>query len=118
MMTASEESVFQDPICHVHHIDLITDPVSTVESVYKHFGMMLPDDVAGRIMQRTKAQPNGGYGEHHYDFADHGLNEPEEQEKFRPYMIHFGIASESGSTVRPASRVEEPAARGEHSLLS
>jgi Sulfotransferase family len=118
MMAAAEDGGFQDPICHVHHIDLITDPVATVESVYKHFGMTLPDDVAGRITQRTKEQPKGGYGEHHYEFEDHGLNEAEEQEKFRPYMIHFGITSESGSTLRPTSRFEKVAARDEHSLQS
>ena len=117
-MPSNLSSSLRQPPCHVHHIDLIADPVATVDSVYRHFGMTLPDDVAGRIMQRTKAQPRGGYGEHHYDFADHGLNEAEEQEKFRPYMIHFGIASESGSTIRPASRVEKAAAEDEHSLLS
>jgi hypothetical protein len=118
MMMAGDDGGFQTPICHVHHIDLITDPVATVESVYKHFGMVLPVAVAGRIMERTRTQPNGGYGEHHYDFKDHGLDEAEEQKKFRPYMIHFGIASESGSTIRPASRVQPAAARGEHSLQS
>jgi hypothetical protein len=118
MMMAGDDTGFQNPICHVHHIDLISDPVATVESVYRHFGMALPDAVARRIAERTKRQPNGGYGEHHYDFEDHGLNEAEEQEKFRPYMIHFGIASESGSTPRPASPVEQATAPGEHTLQS
>jgi hypothetical protein len=118
MMTAGEDGGFSEPICHIHHIDLISDPVATVESVYRHFGMTLPDDAAGRITQRTKAQPRGGYAEHHYHFEDHGLNEAEEQQKFRPYMIHFGIASETGSTVRPPSQPEKVAARDEPSLQS
>jgi hypothetical protein len=118
MIAAGEDGGFAEPICHVHHMDLISDPVATVEAVYKHFGMDVPPDLAQRIQGRVAAQPNGGYGKHHYRFEDHGLNEEIERDRFRPYMIRFGIAPETSST-RPSQRdLQTSTQQGEHSLQS
>lgn len=112
MIEADETSPFREPVCHVHHIDLISDPVATVEAVHKHFGMEFSDTVAARIQQHVRAQPNGGYGKHHYRFEDHGLDEERERDRFRPYMVHFGVTPESASPnlgqhdSRPAPHVD------------
>jgi len=95
MMAFGHDAGFPDPVCHVHHIDLITDPVSTVDGVYRHFGMTLSRESATAIGGFVAAKPNGGYGDHSYRFEDHGLNERQEREKFRPYMVRFGVAAES-----------------------
>ena len=97
MMQASVDNPYRDPICHIHHLDLITDPVGTVDKVYRHFGLSLPEETIQAIDAYVRARPNGGYGQHSYNFADHGLNETEERERFHPYMAHFGIAAESSS---------------------
>ncbi len=108
MMAAGDDAGFAEPICHVHHIDLISDPVSTVDTVYRHFGLRLPEPAAN-IERYVSARPKGGYGEHHYQFADHGLDEQRERAKFRPYMVHFGVAAETASR-RPAPSAAEPMA--------
>ena len=95
MMTVGDDAGFPDPVCHVHHIDLITDPVHTLDSVYRHFGMNLSPESAGAIGEFVAAKPNGGYGDHSYHFEDHGLNEKLERERFRPYMVRFGVTAES-----------------------
>ncbi|MBV8703219.1 MAG: sulfotransferase, partial [Acetobacteraceae bacterium] len=102
MIQADAESPFAEPICHVHYLDLISDPVSTVESVYSHFGLTLTQDVEGRIARLVAARPDGGYGQHSYRFEDHGLDAGDERDRFRGYMIHFGIEPEA-ARVRPAS---------------
>jgi len=101
MMAAGDDAGFDDPICHVHHMDLISDPVSTVDSVYRHFGMRLSDDTASGIEQYVAARPRGGYGEHTYRFDDHGLDEARERALFRPYMVRFGVTAETGTPRRP-----------------
>ena len=78
----------------VHHLDLITDPVSTVESVYRHFDMEFSPRTASKIDTHVAAQPRGGYGAHSYAFEDHGLDEAQERAKFRPYMVRFGVTPE------------------------
>ena len=116
MMAAGDDAGFPNPICHVHHIDLISDPVSTVEGVYRHFGMTLAPRLAADIEARVASSPNGGYGEHSYHFEDHGLDEQQERAKFRPYMVHFGVTAEAGPR-RRANTESEQLACGEEPTL-
>ena len=94
MIEIGDDAGLPDPVCHVHHTDLITDPVRTIDGVYRHFGMTLPEAAVAGITRYITERPNGGYGPRRYSFADHGLNEDAEREKFQPYMDRFGIAVE------------------------
>jgi hypothetical protein len=94
MVAADETAGFDHPICHVHYLDLVADPLATVEAVYRHVGLDMTAATAARIEAYVKARPNGGYGQHAYSFADHGLNGAAEREKFRGYMVHFGVQTE------------------------
>jgi hypothetical protein len=78
----------------VHHLDLITDPLATVESVYRHFGLTLSLDAGARLDRMVGQQPDGGYARHAYRFEDHGLDAAVERAKFRDYMVRFGIQPE------------------------
>ena len=101
MMAVGDDAGFPDPVCHVHHMDLISDPLSTVEAVYRHFGMTPAPGMASAIEAYVAARPKGGYGDHHYNFHDHGLEEQEERARFRPYMVRFGVTAETAP--RPKS---------------
>ncbi len=95
MMEIGDDAGLAEPVCHVHHMDLISDPAATVEGVYRHFGMQ-PDEAAMAGIERyVAASPNGGYGARRYAFRDHGLDEAAERDRFRPYMLRFGIAAEN-----------------------
>lgn len=104
MIQADAESPFAEPICHVHYLDLITDPVSTVEGVYSHFGLTLDARAAKRMSALVSERPNGGYGAHSYRFEDHGLDAGAERDRFRAYMIQFGIEPEAARSPRLAPR--------------
>ncbi|HET6307098.1 MAG TPA: sulfotransferase, partial [Rhodopila sp.] len=95
MMAVGDDAGFPDPVCHVHHMDLISDPVHTVETVYRHFGLAFTARTEAAIEAYVAAKPKGGYGEHSYHFENHGLNEQEERARFRPYMVRFGITAET-----------------------
>jgi hypothetical protein len=117
MMEVGDDAGLPDPVCHVHHLDLISDPIGTVEGVYRHFGMAFSSLTASAIEDYIETKPNGGYGTHSYHFEDHGLDEQQEREKFRPYMIRFGVATESTPTHRPAATTLQPANLQARSLL-
>ena len=104
MMETGDDAGFPEPICHVHHMDLISDPSATVEAVYRHFDLAFPAGGVSAIEQYTAARPNGGYGGRDYSFADHGLDEAAERKRFRPYMLRFGIAAEVASNRRRPER--------------
>ncbi len=65
--------------------------------------MTLPTAVAQAMKRSAEIQPNGGYGPHAYRFEDHGLDPQEEREKFRPYLLHFGIAPKEVSAREDAA---------------
>ncbi|MGA9869250.1 MAG: sulfotransferase [Acetobacteraceae bacterium] len=109
MIQADAEQPFAEPICHVHYLDLITDPVSTVEGVYAHFGLTLAPEAAKRMASLVMDRPNGGYGRHSYRFEDHGLDAGTERDRFRAYMIQFGIEPEAARPARsPAHALIRP----------
>lgn len=118
MMAAGDDAGFPEPVCHVHHMDLISDPVSTVDNVYRHFGMELPRHSAVAIESYVAAKPKGGYGAHEYHFEDHGLNEEQERARFRPYMVRFGVTPETASRGRPERPPELEHNAGEQTLQS
>jgi len=98
MMQTGDDAGLPETVCHVHHMDLISDPVATVDGVYRHFGMTLPSTSATAIDRYVAERPNGGYGPRNYAFEDHGLDEAVERARFRPYMLRFGIAAELASS--------------------
>ena len=100
MIAVGDDADLPEPVCHVHYLDLVSDPVATVEQVYAHFDLALRPSVAATMERYVAAQPNGGYGAHDYRFEDHGLNADEEREKFRPYMLRFGVTPELAPTHR------------------
>jgi hypothetical protein len=118
MMAIGDDAGLPHPVCHVHHMDLISDPVSTVEGVYRHFGMTLSPTMASAIDDYVAAKPRGGYGAHSYHFEDHGLDEQEERAKFRPYMVRFGVTAETAPARREIATPEHAARGEERSLLS
>ncbi len=108
MIEVGDDAGLPDPVCHVHHLDLVTDPKATLASVYRHFRMDMPDGVFDAVDRYVADRPRGGYGHPEYRFEDHGLDEAEEREKFRPYMIRFGISPETTPAARPRRHKPEP----------
>jgi hypothetical protein len=116
MVAVGDDAGLPESVCHVHHLDLVSDPVSTVEQVYGHFGLALPSAAVCAMERYVAAQPNGGYGRHAYRFEDHGLDAEAERKKFRGYMLRFGVTPETRgvltSPVLPAGEVGERSAAG------
>jgi Sulfotransferase family len=114
MVSVGDDAGLAEPVCHVHHLDLVSDPVSTVEQVYGHFGLALPSAAVRGMERYVATQPNGGYGRHAYRFGDHGLDAEAERKKFRGYMLRFGVSPElPGPHASPALRAGEVGERSE-----
>jgi hypothetical protein len=107
MIAVGDDAGLPDPVCHVHHLDLVTDPVTTVEGVYRHFGLNFSAQAATAVEAYVAAKPRGGYAPHEYRFEDHGLDEAQERAKFRPYMVRFGVTPEDA----PRRQVDQAPAR-------
>ncbi|MDE2515405.1 MAG: sulfotransferase [Rhodospirillales bacterium] len=94
MSAIGDDAGLPEPVCHIHYLDLVTDPIRTVQGLYRHFGLDLAAPAEAAMARYIAARPNGGYAPHHYDFADHGLDAAVERARFRPYMVQFGVQPE------------------------
>jgi hypothetical protein len=108
MITAADDASFERPICHVHHCDLVSDPVGIVAALYRHFGRALDPETAARIKARVARNPNGGYGSLRARLEDYGLDPAREHDRYRRYMARFSINPEERRT-SPRSGAGEPA---------
>jgi hypothetical protein len=103
MIAAADEDRFEEPIIHIHHLDLIRDPLETVATLYRHFGRTLDAPAVSRITQLVAAKPNGGYGTRRSRLEDYGLDPVVERDRYARYVERFGIRPErSAGAVRPA----------------
>lgn len=107
MMAVGDDAGLPEPVCHVHYLDLVSDPVATVAQVYAHFGLAPSSAALHRMERFVAARPNGGYGAHTYRFKDHGLDADAERGKFRDYMLRFGVVPEMQSVKRPTAAAGE-----------
>ncbi len=94
MIAASAAQPFAEPILHVHHAQLVRDPLATVGALYRHFGLELSRDAVTRIGRLVTSKPDGGYRTRRYRFEDHGLDAERERERYARYTDHFGILPE------------------------
>jgi hypothetical protein len=111
MVATGDDAGLPEPIHHVHHKDLVADPVGTVSALYRHFGLTLEPAAAAAIGDYAKQRPNGGYGARNYRFEDHGLDSAHERAKFRDYMMRFGI-QEEGEGDHPSGGSRATRSRG------
>jgi hypothetical protein len=86
------ERARHDParFCDVRYDDLVADPVGTVESVYKYFGLPLTPKAADAIRSlATASAPSRAGGEfaHRYTLDDFGLTGDEVDERFAAYTV-------------------------------
>jgi hypothetical protein len=118
MIAVGDDAGLPEPVCHVHHLDLISDPVATVEGVYRHFGIEFSAQAANGIEAYVRAKPRGGYAPHSYRFEDHRLDEAQERAKFLPYMVHFGVTPEDAPRPRHSGTPAHVSATGTRTLQS
>ena len=102
MIEAADEERFEEPILHIHYLDLVRDPLETVATLYRHFGRTLDASAAARISRLVEAKPNGGYGTHRSRPEEYGLDPVVQRERYARYMERFGIRPEQRSSSTPS----------------
>ena len=70
--------------CDVDYFELIADPISTVESIYSHFGIEMTDGARAAIVATDEESKQGPRApKHTYSLADYGLTEEQVKDRFR-----------------------------------
>jgi Sulfotransferase family len=105
MTEAADAELFEEPILHIHYLDLVSDPLETVATLYRHFGRALDPHTATRISRLVAAKPNGGYATRRSQLEEYGLDPVAERYRYAQYVERFGIRPE-----RPVKSVKGSAA--------
>ena len=94
-VTARENgSVPPGRIVDVQFRDFMADPFVMIRRLYERLGLELTADTEARMRAFLADNPRDRHGEHHYSFADTGLDAGELRERARRYQEYFDVASE------------------------
>jgi len=81
-------------IVDVQYADLVTDPTTTVASIYRACGDELDDVGAKAIVEYVDSHPKGQFGAHTYDVAEFGLDAATLGERFAGYIERYHVPRE------------------------
>jgi Sulfotransferase family len=71
--------------------DLMDDPMTCIEGIYRHFGMGLSDAARQRMLQYLESKPKGKFGKHAYEIDE---SKAKERALFKRYQEHFQVPDE------------------------
>jgi len=78
-------------IVDVHYRALVDDPVATVRTIHRHFGLDFVDEHATRIVATERRLAAARGGPHRYTLSDYGLDAAEVSADFAHYRRAFGL---------------------------
>ena len=78
----------------VSYYDLVQDPMSQVERVYRTAGIELADDARNAMEDSRKANEQHKYGRHRYSLADFGMTEDDIEPRLAEYRARFAVPYE------------------------
>jgi hypothetical protein len=88
----------EHPIVDVQYLDLMRDPVGTVDSIYRFFddgGGGLDPTARAAMTTYVAAHPKDSLGVHGYDLAEFGLGAAELRERFSAYTNRYDVPTAS-----------------------
>jgi hypothetical protein len=79
----------------VPYAQLITDPISTLETIYKGADLELTPETSAKVRQYVDAHPKGQFGKHSYRLDELGLDGDALAERFQRYIRHHDVERET-----------------------
>jgi hypothetical protein len=90
----ADGTIPNDRIVDSHFVDLMRDPVASLQRTYEQLALDWPAGHDKVIMTYLAAKPKGKHGTHTYSLADVGLDEASVRATFTNYVAHYGITEE------------------------
>ena len=88
-------------IYDVYYDQLISDPISTVKGIYRHFKLDWSNDYEQQLKTFIRNNPKGKYGNHQYNSSDFGINDDVISKRFDAYIKRFGINNQNRLPSKP-----------------
>jgi hypothetical protein len=92
-----DDPAVDDPrVAHLRYHEVISDPVSTIRSVYDRFGMPFTAEHDGRMQRWLDGNRSDRYGKFRYSLDVLGVPAADLYRAFEPYLERFGVRRENG----------------------
>ncbi|MGB5809953.1 MAG: sulfotransferase [Polyangiales bacterium] len=88
---AARETIPASQLYDIRLRDMMADPLSTLEDLYRHFGLPYDDQLAAIFEARIADKPTAQEGEHDYHIEDFGLTDAKVREVLSAYNERFGV---------------------------
>jgi hypothetical protein len=92
MMEAAQTArIPPERVFHMRFPEFIRDPIASVTSLYRYFGLPLRPGVAKDMQSLVAGDPNAGYRGNKALATDYGIDLREERYRFSGYVACFGV---------------------------
>ncbi|MDA8233152.1 MAG: sulfotransferase [Magnetospirillum sp.] len=81
-------------VLHLRYSDVVAHPLDAVARIYSHFGLPLTPGAVKKMSRLAGREPRGGYGRNHYRPEAYGIVPQQIRERFRDYVLRFGVPLE------------------------
>lgn len=96
MAARNEGLLSEDRAFDLQFASFRKDPVAAVGAVYRHLGLALEEEVAGRMQAfLDEGNETERHGKHTYDLRDSGLDLERERRRFADYQAAYEVPSEA-----------------------
>ena len=83
-----------DRFIDVQYLDLVRNPVATIQRIYERFGLVLSADAERRMYSFLEGRRNKRRPKHVYSLADFGIDTDRKESCLAAYCERFGIELE------------------------
>jgi hypothetical protein len=83
-----------DQFVDVRYADLMTNPVVTIDGIYRRLEIDRPPTLDIAVAEYVSARPKDSHGTHRYSLADTGLDPATERARFRRYQAQYDVPDE------------------------
>jgi hypothetical protein len=99
-MVAAASGPGAERILNLHYRCIVTEPMETVEALYRHCGLTLSAEAERRMKTWLENPPQNGTNR--YSLADYGLEPGQLRENFVRYMETFAVSAARSGRLVPA----------------
>ena len=89
--TAVRGTAAEGQTLDIQYVDLVADPIATVQHIYAHHGYEFTEPFEAAMRQWLAANRQHKHGAHRYTLEEYGLSEAQVREDFSDYAKEFGL---------------------------
>jgi hypothetical protein len=82
---------FEDQIFDCIYEELVSDPISIVQKIYKKFDLPYTEEFEERMIIYLKNNQQGKYGRHKYSLEEYGFDKEHLYHEYKEYMDQYGF---------------------------